>query len=703
MKRCLIIVNFLLLSAVAAGETNYAFRARMAELHPRRLIENAKPPAADEMSVDKTWSIVVEDADENGVMNHAADDLRDYFNKSMNVRLGKGTRNSIVLAVDSALEPLQSKVSAVERDGAKTIRITGVDAREVYQGCCRLEDLMNRRGMPAVKKGEKTFTRMFSPRMTHSGWEIEKYPDEYMDQIVHAGMDSIIVYIEKSPDITRNGRADIPELVERAKKRGLDVYAYANFPVEAAKFHPLDAGAREYYDKIYGGIVKNAPGLKGLICVGESVAFKSRHPGTVSFWWADAKTRKEGMPVNGFYPSPDWKEWLELVSDVTRAYNKDFEIIFWTYNWSRSPVEKRLALLESIPVGVTVNVTFELGSPVRYHDGVEMQAQDYSITESGPSEVFVSEAEVCRRRGIKLCSMANSAGRTWDFGALPFEPLPHAWLRRFRNVRSAREKWGLAGLMESHHYGFIPNFIAEIAKCVYTRETDENAVYDKLEEIASREFSKECAKTVISGWSDWSEAFRWHSALWFDQYGPLRTGSSYPFTLPGVVMPDPPNPQYEYYDGVKHGTGWKYLSKFYQCNADQLPGRILTDETEIALLESGNRKLESALRFVPEEKRERALRVIGYGKYMLATVRTLRNARRYRLEGLKGENASRATLTGILQEEADNVRELMPWVERDSSLGFEPAMRYVTDVKMLKWKLKQLENEKKNLERKELK
>ena len=98
-------------------------------------------------------------------------------------------------------------------------------------------------------------------------------------------------------------------------------------------------------------------------------------------------------------------------------------------------------------------------------------------------------------------------------------------------------------------------------------------------------------------------------------------------------MPDPPDPQYEYYDGVKHGTGWKYLSKFYQCNADQLPGRILTDETEIALLESGNRKLESALRFVPEEKRERALTMIGYGKYMLATVRTLRNARRYRLEG----------------------------------------------------------------------
>ena len=123
---------------------------------------------------------------------------------------------------------------------------------------------------------------------------------------------------------------------------------------------------------------------------------------------------------------------------------------------------------------------------------------------------------------------------------------------------------------------------------------------------------------------------------------------------------------------------------------------VKCDSTNI----STKRVLLQRLNAITEEKRERALTMIGYGKYMLATVRTLRNARRYRLEGLKGKNASRATLAGILQEEADNVRELMPWVERDSSLGFEPAMRYVTDVKMLKWKLKQLENEKKNLERK---
>ena len=45
------------------------------------------------------------------------------------------------------------------------------------QGCYRLEDLMTARGLPVVKVGTRTFTRMFSPRMTHSGWEIEKFPE----------------------------------------------------------------------------------------------------------------------------------------------------------------------------------------------------------------------------------------------------------------------------------------------------------------------------------------------------------------------------------------------------------------------------------------------------------------------------------------------------------------------------------------------
>jgi hypothetical protein len=89
--------------------------------------------------------------------------------------------------------------------------------------------------------------------------------------------------------------------------------------------------------------------------------------------------------------------------------------------------------------------------------------------------------------------------------------------------------------------------------------------------------------------------------------------------------------------------------------------------------------------------------MLGLGKYMEATVRTLRNARRYLQEGLKKEAASADVLNAILDDEEANVRGLLPWVENDSLLGFEPSMLYVTDPEMLNWKLGQLRAERERI------
>lgn len=674
------------LGATAAAETNYAFRVRMADLHPPRLAADAAPVADDEVRIDAAWRLRVSGADPDGALAHGASDLRDYLRRSMQVALADRASDGggeIVVSVDPSLERLQAKIDV----SPHRIRVSGVTAREAAQGCYRLEDLMTARGLPALKRGARTFTRLFSPRMTHSGWEIEKYPDAYMDQVAHAGMDAIIVFISEPPDVTRNGREDIPALVKRAARHGLDVYAYADFPVAASKFHPDDPAAEAHYERTYGAIVRNAPGLKGLVCVGESVAFPSRDAHTASFWWADRKTRVEGRSLNGFWPSPDWTSWLRLVTKVTRRHRPDFDLVFWTYNWYWAPEKDRLALLERIPTNVTVHVTFEMGAPAVTREGVTYHVDDYSITDPGPGTTFASEARLCRRRGLALTSMSNTGGRTWDFGGLPFVPAPEAWCRRFRALRQAQTDWGLTGLMESHHYGFTPNFIAEVAKAAFTREFGEKEVDAVLRGIAARDFGFANAEAVLSAWAAWSRAFAWHSAREFDQYGPLRVGPSYPFNRPGVTMPDPPHPLHEYHDGVKHGTGWKYLHPRYSCPENELAARIAADRKEIALLKAGNESLEAVLERVPEAKRASARRMLGMGKYMEATVRTLCHVRSYRQACRAGDESRRRA---ILADEAANVRELIPWVANDSALGFEPSMRYVTDVEMLEWKLRQL-------------
>ena len=100
----------------------------------------------------------------------AAADFSDYLAKSMGVVPSGSGRASVEIAVDPTLRRLQSKVEVAE----SSIRVTGATAREAFQGAIRLEDMMTARGIPAATRGVRTFTRLFSPRMTHSGWEVEK-------------------------------------------------------------------------------------------------------------------------------------------------------------------------------------------------------------------------------------------------------------------------------------------------------------------------------------------------------------------------------------------------------------------------------------------------------------------------------------------------------------------------------------------------
>jgi len=225
----------------------------------------------------------------------------------------------------------------------------------------------------------------FSPRMVHSAYGIDDYPDEYLVGIAKTGVDSILVYISDPPDVTRSGRhEDICGLVARAAKHGIGVYAYADFPEKAAKMHPSEPRAEEWYDKLFGSIVKNAPGLKGIVCVGESVAFPYRDHSSVNYWWRPCPG---GRMSTGFCPVPDWAEWLQLVKKVTRRHNPDFDIVFWTYNWYRAPEKDRVALIERIPTDISLLVTFEMGdSPVR-KCGLDTSVMDYSITRAGPRRI----------------------------------------------------------------------------------------------------------------------------------------------------------------------------------------------------------------------------------------------------------------------------------------------------------------------------
>ena len=675
-------------------EEKFDFRNRLAQVHIPRKNTSAAPLTDDETVINPSWKIVP--LSNEKVLTRAAADLQDYFRVGFDLDLpltDTVTDHCITIGIAPEDHERRCRITA-EKD---MVRITGATAREAAQGCYRLEDELNLRGESYVKHGSRTYTRLYSPRMTHSGWDLEKFPDEYLARVSHAGMDAIIIFIEDVPDITRNGKLDINAEVERAAEFGLDVYLYPCSYVAAAKYHPLDPGAKEHYDALYGAIVKNAPGIRGLVFVGESVAFPSRTEGVEGYWWDPEKRGK--IHYNGFWPSEDWVDWLKLVRDVTRKYKSDLELYFWTYNWYWAPEKDRLKLLEMIPDDITVHVTFEMGNDPVVKDGVAIKVEDYSISVPGPGAVFASEAQVVSRRGIKLSSMANSGGSTWDFGCIPYMPFPFAWMKRYDSLLKAQKDWGLSGLMECHHYGFTPSFISELAKVAFTEEMTLDENY--LLAIAARDFGADNAKTVVTAWRDWSDAMYYHPAREFDQYGPLRVGPVYPFVFPGEKLPPPLHPRYEYHNGKRLGSGWPHVFSEFKMPEDYVAPYIAMAEKELALIHAGNVKLQSVLDSVPDVCKERALRLIAIGEFIEHTIRTMRNVKRFYQNGLLVQNkdsaipekrAALALMREILADEEQNVRETIPLVEYDSRLGWEPSMRYTTAPDNLEWKLNQLKD-----------
>lgn len=646
------------------AETNFQFRASLLEVHPRRIAANAEVVALDD----------------NPVVKHAAEDFRDFL-----CGPGKGDerRWKVTVGVRPEADKLTSRITV----GEGVVEVSGATPKEAFQGVCRLEDeLLAAGGFAALHIGSRTYTRMFSPRMTHSGYEVETFPNAYLDRLAHSGMDAILVFIEDPPDVTRNGRVDMNALVKRCEERGIDVWAYASFPEKASKFHPLDPGAEEWYDATYGAIVKNCPKIKGLICVGESCGFPSRDPGMGGYWW-EKDWAKKGTKLNGFWPVSDWPEWLDLVKKVTRRYQPDFEVVFWTYNWFKKPAEIRLPLLENIPTDLTLLVTWVRGDKPQLKCGVPTFITDYSVTGPGPSAVFRSEADIAVRRGIPVMTISNTGGRTWDSGCAPYVPVPGRWRARFESLRKGQREWGLKALMESHHYGFQPSFISDLAKVAFTRETTEADYERAYRSIVAREFGERATEAAMKAFEKWDAAFAYHQTGDRDFWGPLRVGPAYPFHRPGEKLPPPCRIEGGRTDGVNGGAGWKYMLASFSCPTNEITGNVELARREIALMQEGVDLLSAAMAEVPAEKLAGARRILGVGEFFMRSVITLRNVYRYYGAALaKDAPAMRA----IAAEERENVLRTIPLVEADSSLGWEATMGYVCDRTALEHKLKQL-------------
>ncbi len=689
-------------------EKRYDFKKELLKIHKEGLRDFSAAPKSDEFEIEDGLAVVVpQDADK--VIMTAVRDFESYLFISMKTSAfvtekQSNFNKSLKISVNKDIEEASGYMGYRIKICDTGITLEGYDNRGIAQGLYFLEDLMSIRRAPFLKKQTIKRKAVFEQRTTQSSFGMFEWTDEALSHIAHMGMDNITLWIKDVNLDKRGGFLDINLLVERAEKFGIDVSfnLYAKHNV-----HPDEESALEFYENLYGPILKACPKLKGFGVVGEATEFSSKDPraGLAPRLRNFVDNIPTGKTTPGWFPCNDYPQWISVIARAARKFIPDIKIQFSTYNWGFADEKDRIDLINNLPTDITLQATWDMFEQRQMKSSIQ-DGVDYSLNFVGPGKYFESEAKAAKARGIRMSANAQSSGRTWDFGTIPYEPMPYQWMKRYKAMVKAHYDWGLETILENIHYGFQPSIISELEKYMFFTEYEGAPSSEEwLKMLIARDFGTENVEAVDAAFRDFSEAITHYPATNEDQYGAFRTGPAYPLWVEdpriGLTRPPEEGKKPNEYNAM-FGNGIYFPAYTPDvAGRNSLPGVRIFDEIELIeelreLLEAGRDKLEAIV-----NPNENLIKLKALAGFMINSCKTAVNVKKLyialeklHIAGSK-ENAAALLdeIESIIRAERENVTDTIPIVQADSRLGWEASMEYQADEECLNWKLRQLDFE----------
>ncbi|MBR5156849.1 MAG: hypothetical protein IKW59_03675 [Clostridia bacterium] len=686
-------------------EKNYQFKIDLLSIHKKDRRDYSLTPTSDEYVIyDGIRLVVPENAGD--VIMTAVRDFEDYLFVSMNIASMVTTKDkenepAIHISLGKNLGKAEGYMGYRIKVEDSGITLEGFDERGVAQGLYYLEDLMNLRCAPFLKKETVERKALFENRYGHPPFGMFEYPDEAFAYMAHLGMDMVDLWLKDPYTTQRDDKIDLNLLCHRAKKYGIDLSVQFSRPHDMTA---ADPGAQEYYDKMYGELFTVCPDIAKVVLVGECVKFPSKDPNAIRL--SETNNFNDniptGKPLPGWWPCVDYPAWIDMIKKAVRKHSKTAVICFCTYNWGYAPVEERVKLIENLPDDIVLMPTWDMFQKYEVGNSVH-SVVDYSLSAVGPGDYFKTEAEAAKKRGIKLHVNAQSSGRTWDFGVIPFEPMPGQWIKRYEGMIKAHEEWDLCGVLENIHYGFYPSIIAELEKWAFF--APKVNLNEKLGEILKRDYGADNAEQVKSALDRFDEAICHYIPTNEEQYGAFRIGPSYPLWLEPTKRI---NGEGKMPDRMKARFGNKiYFGEYYPDGGVYFPDDLANSLVGVRIFDeiASNEKLKDYLLEginilkSCNNQNEEVKKLTGIAEFIYRSVITVLNVKRLFVLKQKlniaetAENAEAILndIEALFLAEKENVKATIPIVQADSRLGWEPSMEYTTDEAALRWKLRQLD------------
>lgn len=694
MVKCGIAAAVALLSAVVSAEAPYAFRQRLVMVHRQDRRDFSLKAGADEFEFPNGAVIVVPDG-APALVRRAADDFADYLIVSMGInasvrRASSPLQPGLAASVTVALKDLGRRGYELET-GRGGVRLAASDEKMAAQAFYHLEDRMNLRRGPFLKIGTERRVPVFDHRFTFSGFGNDIFPDGHLNQIAHHGFTGIEIWLGDYDVISQGFRQDVNDLIERAAKYGLETKLTLR---NRAYVHPDDPKARQMYDEAYGRMARYYPKAGCLSFAGEVCEFPSKDPRSNggNHLLQKPEDFAKGLPYPGWFPCRDWADWAKVVSGIIAGYNPDCKFVFSTYNWGFQDEQARAELVAALPKGVTLIPVFEMFEKHVKRNGLISPVADYSLAFPGPGKYFRTEAAQAQAAGLELWSNCNSAGLTWDFGNIPYQPAPWQWKKKWDGLRDAHGKWNLTGLRENHEYGWYPSFISELEKeCFWEGGMDFDA---HVRAIAVRDFGEENADRVIAAWKAWSRAADDYVPTDENQYGPCRIGPAYPFNFfgerlqknwePPADFPITPGFRFDicHFDFSEPIAGLGTAAVSLDEVAEQKEIELFESQVEDYRL--GVETFRTIAASLPEGRRDEATRMAALGEYLMRSCLTVVHLKKGRIAWRKGDHAE---IERLAKTEYANAEAALKVVDEDSRLGWLASSDYTGSRAQIKWKM----------------
>ena len=240
--------------------------------------------------------------------------------------------------------------------------------------------------------------------------------------------------------------------------------------------------------------------------------------------------------------------------------------------------------------------------------------------------------------------------------------------------------------MESHHYGFWPSFISDMARARYwsPRVSYEEA----LREVLVRDYTEEYADEANKALHLFSDGIRHCISTNEDQYGPFRIGPSYPLLF--QEMATIPSPAFAMHGG---NTICNPMYHYDLKKIDSLLWEIEHIKQMRDLFREGAEILKGIEPHLTGRRLDEIQHLIALGEFIWRSAQTTLSAKTWYLKKCdllagKGDRDQLVReMLEIAEAEIKNAEGAIPLVEFDSRLGYEPSMDYMCDRAHLEWKI----------------